>query len=694
MKKSTKKILKISGSIFGVGAIVTSITLPIVLNASTPALNPNDVLYRFLDKEGNEQTLTVKQVMDTINKLGQEDKTKLNRFDYYTAFFLYEMEQKESLKLQEMWFKWDIYNLDKQIKELDNDSNLQNDKDKKNEKIKSLNEQKNKIQERLNNIQNALKTENPIDLDYGSSSFKSEYPKVLLPLERIRNEQKNVYNDEKNNEISKYTTRNQGEMAWELKRREKYNDAATDEEAIDYLTNKAVSDKAFGQFDFKINNEYTYEQKHFKDSDKNYVFTFLKEAIQAKGLTNTPDFNQENKDEKDYVGKTSRETKVYFIGSNSNDPNKIYLDLTKTDGINGAMLRKISAQKLIKVQHALISVKQSENGSSLPWDFVKDKNALKNLLSFFGNESQQKNVLKDLLPNVFQDDEATKTFIDHFSNDPSGKNKDGSLGVRTLLEYIKKMEAGFGLGILAILQNKLQTNDSRYGKNYLKELSKNLEQAKKDVWGEGENAPKNQEELKSKIDALKEKDIEIFGRAVKNTFDPESKGLQLFYPAGKGVNIVMSPNGIHIIKITNFSNLEDLKSEIKRDLELVATEKDVTKAKTDWGKLFSNYFSGNNRRKFIIDNFANNDNLKKYIEEKESKRKATQRITWDAIEKIVNAKENSQKVEDILNALGDKNKSFYIKGINDLLLKEDPTLKPEDIYKILIEQALQNKEGK
>lgn len=693
MKKRTKKALSISGAIFGVGAIATSITLPIVLSVhSRDSLDENKIFFydndgnvgKVPDKDGNLVIATIKNVLEWLKRMGQEDRTQLSRFDYYSSFFIYKDEQEKSLNLQKMWFQWNIYDFNKKIEEVKKSGDKQEDKDKK---IKEINDSKTKEQEKLDFLNRVIKKE--ASLNYNSASFKSDYPKILLPLDNRKNEEQKKYYEAKKNVIDKYPSRREGEIAWELKRRQDYNQAATDEEAIDWMTSNAVSKEAFGQFTFKINSEYTYEQKWAKvkeGDEEHFIFPFLQKAYQKDTLLNdNVDLNE--------VSDTDLTTKVWFIGSESSNPEKILLDLDSESPLTESIIAKISQQKLLRVSHALLKVKQNENGAANDWSFDEDKDkksdTLLHLLSFFGQKEDASygQVYKQLLPVVFEDESKTKIFIDYFADDPSGRKIQGSLGVKTLLDYIKEMEPGFGLGVLSKVLNSQSASKNKKAAdvtNYLTELSTNINDVAEKIWKET-GLPTNQNEVVSKLQALSPEQKTLFANAFKKTFDPQSQGLNLVYPAGNNASIVFSKHGMHIIKTEDFSDINKLKSDIKNDLQTVANSQKEKDSKTKWGELFSKYFKENQRRQFIKNNFNQDDKLKNYIDEQEKKRtEAKQRIVWEEIVKTIDSLDTKQKISSVDDALGDKVKEFYIKGIDKGTLQEDSNLKPEEVKNKLL----------
>lgn len=705
MKKITKRSLAISGVFLGMGAIATAITLPIVLTATGPSsIKLDDEHYIFEDGNGNLVTKTVQEIRERLNQLGQGDNEQLTRLDYYQAFFLYKIEQKASLKYQAQWFKWEIYDLENQIELLNKDQSQ--DKKEKEEKLKTLNEKLDKVKDKLKTLNYAIENDGK-GLEYDKSWFKNDFPKVLLPLEKIRQEQSSKYADVMNNEIGKYTTRNQGKEAWEKMRREKYNGAISDDEAIDFQTNKEIQKDAYGQFNFKIVDEYTYEQKHAVDKDGNLIFEFLKNARQKDGLPVNPDLKDTGNDPKLLVGETDKKTKVYFVGNSSKDLTKIYLDLNKNDGMNGKILEKITEQELLKVQHFLIGAIQDEKGPSLPFKFIKGKEkdkesreSLLAILSFFGNENKSVlNTLLKIFDNKSENDKDSETLINNFSGDDGTKGIKGSLGVKTLLQYLKEMTGGFGFGILA--DKELKRDDERLDKdgkkrNYLAELKANLEKTLKQVWKE--NVPTNQKELNRIFGKLEKEHIDAFGYAIKETFDPHGKGLQLWYPAGDNANIFITEFGIHIVKVNKLNEINNIKQEINDDLTRVANDQDVSKSHTKWGDLFSSYFDSkssenqsglNTRRIFILENYNETDELAKMIDEGEKSRERPEdkRINLEDIKKLIVSLKNSQRIFDIDDALGKKIQEFYEKEINEGLRQHDKTLLMEDIFKKLIKNS-------
>ncbi|WP_128008689.1 hypothetical protein [Mycoplasma sp. ATU-Cv-508] len=674
MKKRTKKAIIIGSSTVIVAGVVASIAVPLVSIYSQPEFNyqSKDKLYDDVLGETVEQTL---------NKQGQQEKIQLDKFDYQVAFYLYDFEQKGSLELQKQHFNWDIYELKLKIEA---------EKEKVEEKQSVIEERIRGYQDDIRKIEDKLSALNreigaAEGLDYERDRFASEYPKVLLPLEKVRQKRETVYNDSKENYVSKFSTRQEGLNAWPDERRRLYNNAATDKEAVDYLTHKEISENSFAQFKFKINSDYTYEQKRAQ-VDGQPIFSFLKDAVEKKyDETEAPPLEE--------VEDTRKKEKVYFTGTNSRIPSRLAINFSSEgQQSEDALIREVLSQNLIKVNHALIAAKQNNSGSSLPWTFEKDKNVVKNLLSFF--DRGERRVL-ELVPNLFatgsgeseasnqeEVEKDTAIFIDFFSNDDSGKTKYGSLGIRTVTDYVKEMVPGFSFGILAILNSpELPSDDPRNGKNYLQDLVENIEKGAQEAWKDDQ--PTNQKDLVEALNNLGDADTQrIFGKSFRDTFDPEKDGLELYYPAGEGAHVVISKNGVHAVKVTSFDEPAKIKAEIERDLTQVAQDQEVNKAETNWSNLFNNHFTQHFRIDFIIREYNQGDALKNFVLEQDKE------INWNDIVRLVGSMKNANSWESANNALGKKVKEFYIDSIDKELRTIDPTLRPEEVYNVLIKETI------
>lgn len=581
MNKKLKDAL-IAGSILvGLGAIATSITVPLVLKKSEKIS---------LDWNGDDLVagLPGNDFIGKVEEEGEKDKSALNTFNYQVAFYLYEQEQLGSLILQKQYFYWNIYEKEVLIKEENKKETPSTDT------INSYNSDITKIKEKIANLDkeiDGMKESTPVHgkgIDFNSSTLGSDYSRILLPLKEVREKRTKIFMDTKENFIKKYSTRQEGLNRWPDERRNLYDNAATDSEAIDYLTHQQITGDAFAQFRFKLNSDFTLEQKFAKrpKTDENgnvvagqyeYIFEFLKNGDQGANPSIKDYTEQLNKDhaqnmdgvvprpDEQYEGEyyfgdkwtDIKSDKVYFISTNSKEWTKL--------AIGQDLFDEILSTDMIEVNHALIAGKQAESGASIAWSIEKDN--VKKLLTLYGGQGSAANVKQayELVDNLFpvvdptltanevkEVEKNTRLFIDTFSDDPSGKDKYGSLGVMTVSDYVTKMVSGFSFGVLAGLQrvdrtnsgmqnwskNELDASDSngipvwfeeanpvtgepvantRQTTNFMEALKWNIKKAAVALEFDG---IKDQTKLLEKINDTAEDKIKLeFGKAFRDTFD-------------------------------------------------------------------------------------------------------------------------------------------------------------------------------
>lgn len=604
MNKKLKDAL-IAGSILvGLGAIATSITVPLVLKKSDK-----------VSLDWNEDELVGGMPGDDfigkVEEEGEKDKSSLNTFNYQVAFYLYDQEQMGSLELQKQFFYWNIYEKEILIKEEEEKDSPSKDTIKEwNNDISKINEKIEKVNKEIAGMK-AEKPSHGKGIDFKSSTLGSDYSRILLPLKEVREKRTKIFMDTKENFIKKYSTRQEGLNKWPDERRNLYDNAATDSQAIDYLTHQQITGDAFAQFRFKLNSDYTLEQKFAKRPKLNedgtvvngkfdYIFDFLRD-IDGGAKPSIKDYTKQLKSDfsnmesvkynelEKYEGeyyfgdnwKDIKSDKVYFVSTNSKAWEKL--------AIGSQLFSEILTTDMIEVNHALIAGKQSENGSSIAWSIEKD--IVKKLLTIYGRQikGEKEDELSDLdwhnatsankevdkvnqgyklIDNLFPiiresmtteqvklEEKNTRLFIDTFSDDPSGKDKYGSLGVMSVADYVSKMVPGFSFGVLAGLQ-RIQHEDDKgekvsiqnWFKNELNKDSQGVPVWFDDIDGDGlpgVNEPKttnfmaalkynirkaakvlgfdgidDQNKLLEKINDTDEEKIKLeFGKAFRETFD-------------------------------------------------------------------------------------------------------------------------------------------------------------------------------
>ena len=643
-----------------------------------------------LSKKDNTYDSLTKDSKEILTK-SESSYDKVKNQAYY---FLYEEEQKGSIDLQKDYFAWERYSLEKDIVEEVPELDGKIIKGKNIEKKDSYGEVINEKIERWIKL-------NEIDIDnweeqdqlYESDTFSSDYPYVLVSLDKIKENQKKIYEDRKNNYIKTFEKKAPGEDEWTKELSENYGGAYNDEEAVDYLVLNQIKPTAFGRYSYSINDLFTQEQYDFAKENNFEHFSFLKNA------------STKSEDSKD-------EDKVYFIGNESKIPSIIN---------KAPELEHIDEQTLFR--HFLISASPDENGYDLPWKIAASD--IKNLFSFENIDSDNPNQKQayQYIPKIFStwkdkdekdangnpipgdifDSVNTKDakFLKFYSNNSEGgKDKGGSLGSNKPLDFVAGMVPGFQLGVMKYIQDKVN-NSSNTQSTILTTLVTKLEEAYYDILDEAgikdDDNPTNgnkdevdakiqtQEDLKqwwTKIDDQRME--EIVGNKIREVFDANQKnGIdQFYYRLTDKRFVVISSHGIHIVAysddfdISDKNELQKMADEQSKDVDELNYIENVQTYYSEWRQFLEvledkKFYDPSNNTGFLQDNKESliteddqaNDVEKIFDEAKKFAQQKIENSSFESIRKI------SQNYDWLLNQ--------YDKELRE---ENQTSYKPEKLY--------------
>lgn len=581
------------------------------------------------------------------------------------------------------------------------------------------------IQLKLTNIKQWKEDNTKIDdkiLKVGTPNFStsndfvaSDYPLVLTDLGKVKETQQKNYNEAKEAFISSAATRAEGEVAWESQRTNNYNGAKTDDEAVNYLINGAISTAAFGRYTYSVDST-NFTVKKVKSG----VFSqFKKDANGQYKFDGTYGYFAKNEDD---------DSKVYFLSrSTSNPDNRVVLiDSTKTNDLTTQALDRFAKKNVIEVQHTLIDIKNAD-GYTLPWTVTKD--TIKKLLSTItdnGKPGSTKSVL-EMYANMFLDpqnvDKDDKWFLANFSNnEDSTKDKAGNLGINQLSYWVKSMDSSFGMGIVSAeaiatkvsigTKDSLGYADSNTAvKDILAKLKTDLEYSLTNTtWKAATTAEEKNTIMEQYIDSLKDDEFnKTYGGIFRDAFINQSldkakvdkNKSQLVFPVdeGKHVYIVRSQFGIHTIKITNLGKVDEIKDKITTDFKNIAKNDDVSAASVVWSDVFKTVFTDQDIVADLLDNndvesewsfnadFETkfNDKFTKWVDKKYIK--SGEKVRDVVLKTIQNIQKNdviSTAVEALTGKTDYLNTQMDKHYLNDALL-------PEDLYNAaLVEMGATN----
>lgn len=499
-------------------------------------------------------------------------------------------------------------------------------------------------------------------------------------------------------------------------------------------------------------NIFTWLGGHEKElGDKNWIANSQHFYIWTNDLSKFKDANgdlikidTENiKDQEDQDVTSLLSNHIYFLSKKTLDSADI---LVKLD------IDKNLENSPIMITHSLIGAKQDTTWN-LPWTVTKD--SIKNLLSFTnGTDIKDAKLGIDLFSKLYMDDtvgttnkDLTDLFNQFVSDDTGSREKNGELGVQTYQWYARKggMNDGFALATMvaysdiknqqnvatpatgfkeydvakAINNNgeailsKLKTEilskiPQDILKGFVEEGSNNstlsLEEAisgNGDTFKAGLTTTEINNRIANWINGLSDDNIKVmFGSIFRDAFENRPVVYELNPSSGQIHNrfLLASPDsGVHIIKIT--ADGSDWQQRYEEDMKNVSNEDDAAKAKVDWSKLYSDFFTDNEK----ISNLINIPEFKNQIKElpttnatlvgewekagyvkfetTDDAQQKGQKIV-EAIEKSIRAEKIASSSQGAIDSLTDRINTYLI-GQQDNKFMTD-TIEPTTLYNELL----------
>lgn len=584
-----KKILAFMGS-----TIAAAIPVAVVVSCGSAS---NEWKYKN-DEHLYEGGPTLGDFQKDVEKTDSSNGKSWDIIKKQAAFFYYEQEHKGSLNVQRDQFLWE-----KKKKNDELDSLVDNDNNKK--AIEDLKKDISEIDKKIEEIKT------PNSLNYSSSDFSSDFPEVLLPITEIKKKQEEIFNNEKNAFVSKYSTKQEGEAAWVAQLSTKYDGANTKDEAINNLVFNVIKTNAFLRNNIKIDSSYTVKQLRWANTtDADGAFPFLN--IDGYDGTGNVEDAITSKSPSLRVSGNDDDDKVYFYGSDSKiwghqgEENLKIFDESRLQDLIGDKSYRM-------YRHVLLNIQPNSKGRTLPWEASIDE--IKKLLALQPTQDdvatdpkyqfQRIQDLWDGMDNFNSDvDEETGFFLKQVSdNSPSTKNIGGSLGVHKASYFSNAMFDGFSLGALDLEKNSDDdpTNQdfaspSKNDSIYIK-LTNAIEKAQKEILDLASTPFKYEtnKALYDYIDAHADDVKNIFGRKIRDLFDPNVMkevgfgniekgqiGRSLLYTdigtkdKDNRFAFISTKNegGIHLVK-RYIVDGTSLGAEAIKDLEKIASEEDT-----------------------------------------------------------------------------------------------------------------------
>lgn len=732
MKKTTKQALIWSGVALGAGGIAAGIAVPIIQdNNKRSNINPTQLT--------GEETLWAGG--PTINSLiaKQEDKVDIKNSqliqntEHHLAFMLYEEEQKGSIELQKAYFEWEKHTIVKRLRDfhvntlsiaafttdvhdvagdytklttaIQTKIDSITDADTKKIRQDSFNEMKKDWTDLLAKIDVIQNNK----LDYAEARFDSKYPRIIKPLNTIREKIQANYNSTKEAMIKSAADRPSGEKEWFDSLSSRYHGATSDEEAVDGLVFNQIKNDAYKRFDYKMTSDFTYKQ---------YQSGVFASFLGNPGTSSTPTTAADSLNNNGVAFKTTSpkdDDKVYFLASKSN----------VAEWINPVKSHKLfNLNHLTRINNAILGFKQDKTNVDAPW--TVDKKMMTKLFSTFATWSgttatatEASDEWKDIFKAGKED--MTQRLVQNYSltTDATGPHS-GDLGITPALDNLKNMVPGFGLGVLSIFHD-LQTghtpgtNDKVLSKpTFLATLIDALKTSFT-TWLSANSytlptlsTPPTAAEIK-KYNAYVEDVInnkmtdadikKVFGSVIEDEFNKldSEDGIPLAIKCSADAYMVISEEfGIHVIKVDN--SITSFETSLKADLQKAADKQDLSQITTHYDQLLKSNLSDNSKMKMLLDakknatsqefELGNTNLLDKLfaIKDKLDRKDATKAELGKEISTIINRRYEAEYLIRVGQSVKDATKTWLEKKINDgLILNTSVTIKPEEIYNIATE---------
>ena len=722
-----------------------AIAVPITLSVrnkkvAVVSLNPGANAYKGVD--GKMQSVT-KITVETEAKL-KASSSLVGDLNDAAAYFYYDLEQKGSIKAQIVSFESKI--TDKYIAKADlskpSSTIAAAEKTKQEDRIdKEIAD----IRKKILVINNSLKTSNPTPLNYDSSSFKSDYPTILIPVSKMVKDSVKALKEEKEQHIKMFKTRAAGIADWHKVLINKYKSSTT-KKVAKAKTLLRIKSTALSSFQVSLMSKSIKHMEKVKYTEDGKATTNLV-FPQFKNVVEKGKYLREHKDYKIAFEDTDS---IYYLGTKSFIKNReviFYRGYEKStttvipeNKFRDDVIARLANQGIADFKHAIIPfIPNQENNANL-WTLKpmkKNKVSVvakrKALLSMIektnGREINFKNVdklfIEDEIKGGKSDDanlKATNLYLKTINEGGNAASHGGTLNMGPFMKFLsdsaKDYDKEFIMGTLIALastktipgQNipvkipKGMMGGTKQGDAIIAEISKAVNKIPAAL----KLNTTSTATLKTSLDGISEDKIDIvIGQKIKQAIEDSGAtsidgSLKHVYQLSKDSKggkrfIIISNFGIHIITWQDFSKQKGIADQMELDFKKMNDKQTATGTKLPYNNLFGSIFTDVSKVKYMMNNLDFIKFLKKqdalptdsemrwYKEQKDSTGKT--KINVDDI-KIEIIKQNTD--HDDLEKMGMVTKIFtqtFVNGILDKYDKElrDPTgAKISDLFAITL----------
>ncbi|NQZ65631.1 MAG: hypothetical protein HRT99_00245 [Mycoplasmatales bacterium] len=612
-----KKITKYTLGVVVLAGVTTAIAVPVSISVNSKQEVYSDEAPKITDP------LFDGVVGDFIKENKEDEKVTTNfikQSKNAQSYFLYKKEQIGSIELQKMDLKYQFYKKEKETEKLEKEiedyktqkTNNPNKKDLIEDLDKKIKANEDKID---NNKKENDKTKNlieilekPDELKYEDSSFSKDYPKIIMPIDKLEKDKKIQIDEEESAFGKNYRKQGDWKKDWIEELRKKYNGASSNEEAAKNSVVPTVNSIAENNWKIGINSDYTFEQTIAKydgkliytGNDKIFKLNSSGKAdVKISDKYDNIDVDTE-KDEKKVNEKLS--ARVYFIGSKSKIPAEIFKKISKDEEV----IKNVAEGHFATLQHALFDVKADAKDPTSPWTVKKE--LIKKLLEFkpgqvdgstTGNHLRIEE-LKTLYKKSTDEKEnekykiKTKNFIANATDNASSKTKSGLLKTGKLADVFSGWNPGFALGLIDNEIKAAGTPGDAMIDNLIKEF--------KTFAGNNTN-----QYIQNEVEKMTDKEInDKFGSMFRDSFSTNGAH-KLSYRTTNGV-IVFSANGIHYAHLDKYNSqggktvAEQIVNNIEKDLQSYANDPKDNTSLLDFPSLFQNFYTDASKFETLLSN--------------------------------------------------------------------------------------------
>lgn len=515
---------------------------------------------------------------------------------------------------------------------------------------------------------------------------------IIDSLDEIRSKQRKSVEDKKRT-FQKTFSVNNWENEWKKElAKEELGKSASDEQAIEFLTLKAIQTQAFSRWTPKIEDgftKYDIEERKAKDdidtTDKNgnKIIVFPKGERIFKNMINTSNTAAKPEDVNGFL------------------PNVLGQQVTESSKVSAFITRSfipqfIKADELIQTyltrfgtafnaSEVIINVKQDITNASLPWTITKKD--LLELLSYKVIEFSESKALKvkqniELLldfkgtQNTSQEGkDEDNLLLNSINSNTNATNYLGARPLRNIFEVYKNEDASYANGYLTNVFSAIEKP------NFFSELLSNIREAffkdNKDIImptsASLSNKTANEIEqlnliLEREINKKSDAEItQLAGGAFRDLFATsiEDKRVSTVYKIADNKYVFLSTKGIHYVLLNKIATVNDFKKLIAQQVQLKANEQLDVKQKptTDVVQTFS-FFNSEDQ---IFSHLIRNEVVQKKVVDnilKDGSEQAKEDLKKNLVKQGLNlhityfinkALESQTKVEEYIKMVVDNN---------------------------------------